>query len=307
LAITLLYKIVQLFVFMVLGFVLVRAKVIKSSDSTVLSKISLYLLMPSAIINAFDFEITNEIAKGIGLSFLAAIVLHTVYILLDKIYCKVLNAGSVERASAMYSNAGNLIIPIVTFVLGEEWVLYSTAFLSVQLVFLWTHGIKLFTPNEKFNIKKIVLNVNIIAIITGVILMLSPFRLPVFVKDITSSLGGMMGAVGMIIAGMVAASLNLKEMLKNKRLYLTAGIRMVVFPIVSLSILKLLSFVAIPNTEKILVISFLATITPAAATVMQFAQIKGQNSEYATAINILTTIICIATMPLFVALYNVII
>lgn len=306
-AITLLYKIVQLFVFMVLGFVLVRAKVIKSSDSTVLSKISLYLLMPSAIINAFDFEITNEIAKGIGLSFLAAIVLHTVYILLDKIYCKVLNASSVERASAMYSNAGNLIIPIVTFVLGEEWVLYSTAFLSVQLVFLWTHGIKLFTPNEKFNIKKIVLNVNIIAIITGVILMLSPFRLPVFVKDITSSLGGMMGAVGMIIAGMVAASLNLKEMLKNKRLYLTAGIRMVVFPIVSLLILKLLSFVAIPNTEKILVISFLATITPAAATVMQFAQIKGQNSEYATAINILTTIICIATMPLFVALYNVII
>ncbi len=307
LATTLLYKIVQLFIFMILGFVLAKTKVVKSSDSTVLSKISLYLLMPSAIINAFDFELSGEIGKGILLAFLAAIVLHIVYLLLDGVCHKALKLNSVERASVMYSNAGNLIIPIVTFVLGEEWVLYSTAFLSVQLVFLWTHGIKIFSPDSKFSIKKILLNVNIIAIILGVILMICPFGLPVFVKEITSSLGGMMGAIGMIIAGMVAASIDFKKALKNKRLYLTAVLRIVVYPLISLIVIKCLSFISILNGEKILLISFLATMTPAAATVMQFAQITGEDAEYATAINVLTTVTCIASMPLYTALYSLVI
>ena len=40
----LLYKIGQLFAVMVLGFVLVKARVVRSEDSVVLSRISLYLL-----------------------------------------------------------------------------------------------------------------------------------------------------------------------------------------------------------------------------------------------------------------------
>ena len=39
-------KILQLAIIMIFGFLLVKLKVIKSSDSTVLSKISLYLLIP---------------------------------------------------------------------------------------------------------------------------------------------------------------------------------------------------------------------------------------------------------------------
>ena len=48
--------------------------------------------------------------------------------------------NEVEKASVYYSNAGNLIIPIVTFVLGKDWVLYGCVFMSVQIVFIWSHG-----------------------------------------------------------------------------------------------------------------------------------------------------------------------
>ena len=48
--------------------------------------------------------------------------------------------NEVEKASVYYSNAGNLIMPIVTFVLGQEWMLYGCVFMSVQLVFVWSHG-----------------------------------------------------------------------------------------------------------------------------------------------------------------------
>ncbi|MBE6965725.1 MAG: AEC family transporter [Oscillospiraceae bacterium] len=301
----LLYKILQLFIVLVLGFLLVKFKVIRESDGTVLSKISLYMLMPAAIINSFDVELTPELAKGIGLAYIAAVVIHIVLLGIDAIYKRAAHGTSAERASVMYSNAANLIIPIVSFVLGEEWVIYSCAFMSVQLVFIWSHGIRMFSENEKFNIKKILLNVNIIAIAVGVVFMLCGIRLPVFVKDITSSLGGMLGNVGMLIAGILAAQVDFKKMIRNKRLYLVLAMRMIVCPAVVLVILKIIgSFAGIANAENILLVSFLAAMTPAAATVMQFAQLSGRDADFAVAVNIATTVVCIATMPAFVAIYS---
>ena len=302
----LIYKILQLFLMMVIGFVIAKCKIIRSQDSPVLSKISLFLLMPSAILNAFDFERSDALMSGLMFAFLAAIVVHVILYLLDLLYGKCISKSPVERASVMYSNAGNLIIPIVSFVLGDEWVVYSTAFLTVQLVFLWSHGVRLFSKNEAFNVKKVLLNVNIIAIAIGLVMMLVGFRLPDLVRDVTSTFGSMLGPVGMLIAGILAANIDFKAMLANKRIYRVIAARMVVYPLIILGVLKLLGLIPVANADQILLISFLAGITPAATTVLQFAQLHDQDAEYATAINIFTTVVCVVTMPLFVMLFNAI-
>jgi len=293
-------KILQLAVIMLFGFLLVKLKVIKSCDSTVLSKISLYLLMPAALLNAFDVEVTPQVVKGLALSFGAGISLHFILLGMDWLYKKIFKGTEVERASVMYSNAANLIIPLVSYVLGGEWVIYCCAFMSVQIVFLWTHAIRLFS-SQKLDIKKIVFNTNIIAIVVGVILLLSGLRLPAFVKEITSSLGSMIGAMGMLIAGMLATTVNLKQTLVNKRFYLVVAMRMLVYPVVMLCILKCVLWVInFADADKILLVSYLASITPPAATIMQFAQINNKDADFAVAVNIESTILCIATMPLFV-------
>jgi len=302
----LLYKIFQLFIFMLLGFILVKTGIVKSEDSKVLSKISLYLLMPSVIINSFDVNVADELVQGLIMSFASAIAIHIILFLIDAGYRRLFSGTNVERASIMYSNAGNLIIPIVSFLLGEEWLIYSCAFLSVQIFFLWTHGMSLFSNGTKLNIKKIICNVNIISILIGMILMVSGIKLPPIIKDVVSPLGSMLGPVGMIIAGMLAANMNYKEALKNKRSYLVVFMRLAFCPLVLLLLMKFFKYVNIANIDKILLISYLAAITPSASTVMQFAQISGNNEEYATAINIVSTILCIASMPMFVWLYTLI-
>ncbi len=300
-------KILQLFVMMILGFLLVKSKFLKSEDSSALSRLSLYLLVPMAILNAFDIDLTGEVAGGFLLAVGAAVVIHILLLLFDKVYTKIVPSDCVERGSILYSNSGNLIIPIVTFVLGEEWVIFSLAFLSVQIVFIWTHGIGLFSEEKKIPWKRILLNVNLIAVLVGAVMMLCHLRLPSFVKSITSSFSDMLGPVCMLIAGMLAAKLDFKKALRNKRLYLVTVVRTIVCPLLMLGAIKLFTaLVSIPNADKILLISFLAAITPSASTIMQFAQIKGKDAEYAAAINIVTTLVCVGTMPLFVALYNVI-
>ena len=300
----LLYKIMQLFVVMVLGFLIVKARIVKSEDSLILAKISLYLLMPATIISSFNIELTEEVTSGFVLALCVAIGLHIVFLIIDFLYKRFCKGTSVERASIMYPNAGNLIIPIVSYVLGEEWVIYSCAFLVVQLVFIWTHGVQLFSDEKKLNLRKIFINVNVISIICGAILLVFGLRLPSFVGEISSSLGGMLGNVGMLIAGMTMANIDLKKMILNKRLYLVLLMRMLAVPFIVLLLLKLvLAQVEIENAQSILLISFLASITPAAATVMQFAQLYNEDADFAVSVNVATTLVSIVTMPIFVWLY----
>ena len=303
----LIYKILQLFCMMVVGFIIAKLKIVKTKESIVFSKLSLYVLMPSAILNAFNFKLSDSVVSGIAVAFFAAIVIHALLFLLDLLYGRFVSKSPVERASVMYSNAGNLIIPIVSFVLGEEWVVFSTAFLTVQLFFLWSHGVRLFSSREKLNVKKVLLNVNMIAIAIGLLLMVLGVSLPGFATEITSSFGGMLGPVGMLIAGMLAADIDFKRIFTNVKIYRVIAARMIVYPCIMLGVLKLFTVLPVSNIENILLISFLASITPSATSVLQFTQIYGQDAEYATAINIFTTVVCVVTMPLFVALFEFVI
>ena len=303
----LLYKIAQLFVVMMIGFALVKFRVVKPKHSVALSRLALYMLMPSSILNAFNVEMTSEIMVGLTLAFAVGLILHLLFLGLDFVFARVGHGTAVERASIMYSNSINIIIPIVGFVLGDEWIIYSLGYMSVQLFFTWSHGVGLFDHSKGINLKKIFLNPNIIAILVGLYLVTMRVRLPEFVTDITSSFGGVLGYIGMLIAGMRAAGLDFKKMAKYPRLYITTAMRVIACPILSLAVLLLIRLIVkIPNTTEILLVSFLATMTPSAATVMQLAQIHDTEIEYSVAINIMTTLVACITMPLLVVLYQAI-
>ena len=301
-------KILQLFAVMVIGFLLVKLKLLKTEDSLTLSRVSLYLLLPAAIINSFQVDLTGDILVGFLFSIAAGIVLHAVLVLTDLAISKFMKGGAVERASVFYSNAANLIIPIVAFVLGDEWVIYSLGFMMVQLIFIWSHGVSLFEEGSGVKLRKILLNPTILAIGAGLIMMLCRVRLPEFVTDITSSFGSVLGYVGMLIAGITAAKLDIKGTVKNPRLYITSLLRVVAVPVITLLLIKVaLIFITLEGADKILLISFLATATPSAATVMQLAQLYDVDGEYSVAINILSTLMSCLTIPLFVILYQAII
>ena len=54
----------------------------------------------------------------------------------------------------------------------------------------------------------------------------------------------------------------------------------------------------VPNGEKILLISLLAACTPTGTMVTAIAQVHGGDAEYASAINMTSTLLCILTIPM---------
>lgn len=297
-------QIAELFLMLIMGFVLVRAHFLKSTSSESLSVVALYLVTPCVIIESFQVKLTSETRYGLILAFVAAILIHIVLMVLSKVFEKSLHLNRIEKVSIIYSNAGNLIIPIVTAVLGKEWIIYSSAYISIQLIALWTHGRITISGDNKINIKKILVNINMIAIFVGIILFFTGLKLPQIINETFTSVGDMIGPICMIVTGMLIGDMNLKKILSYKRIYLITFLRMIAYPLVILAMLKFSgASTLITNGKTILLISFLATVTPSSATVTQMAQIYGEDAEYASVINVVTTIVCIVTMPIMVALY----
>lgn len=288
----------------IMGYTLVKLKIVKSEDSKVLSMVCLYLIMPCVIINSFLIEFTPEKLKGLGLAVGVAIVIHFVAWVFIRILGKVLNFNPVEKASVMYSNAANMVIPVVMSVLGDEWVLYSSAFVSVQLVLLWTHCKSMLSNEKGFELKKIYTNINLIAIFIGILLFITKIHIPSVLQGTLKSVGGTVAPISMIITGMIMAGAELKKVFSNGRIYLVLFFRMIFFPFIVFMIIYFTGITkVIDNGAMILLVTFIATITPTASSITQMAQVYGNNEQYAGAINIMTTIVSIVTMPIMVALY----
>ncbi|MCT4621128.1 MAG: AEC family transporter [Marinisporobacter sp.] len=296
----------KFFFIMAMGFVLVKTRLMKVEESKSLSMVVIYLIMPCVIINAFQVEYTQSIRNGLVLALVAAVLIHVVLIILAKVLERIFHLDAVEKASIMYSNSGNLIIPIVTSVLGKEWVIYSSAFLSVQIILLWSHGRMVLCEERKIDFKKILLNINMITIFLGILLFVTRIQLPDIITETMESVSVMIGPTSMVVTGMLIGNMRFKQVFAYKRIYLITFLKMIVCPIIILLLLKYGGMVNIlPDGKMILLISLLATITPSASAVTQMAQIYEKNAEYASVINVVTTIFCIITMPIMVWLYQI--
>ena len=226
----------------------------------------------------------------------------------------------------IYSNCGNIIIPIVAYALGEDYLIYITAYIGVYNILLWTHGISLFKKQQKKmgregscleenfrdseeaslfkKLSGFLKNPNILAIIFGFLCFSFRIDLPRPLGQAIKDIGGMIGPVSMMVTGMVLAKMPVARFFQNKRLFFVTFLRMVFFPICLLLFFKLGHIASLlPMGKEIFLVTYLSAIAPSGTSVNQFAIIYEQDAEYASCINIFTTLVAIVTMPLFVYLY----
>lgn len=175
LSILLMEQIAKLFLMIFMGYAVVKLGLLTDEDSKVLSTLVLYLIVPSVILNAFQVDYTQEKVNGLKLAGIASLLLLIILLLIVNLIGKLLNLNEVEILSIYYSNSGNLIVPIVTFMLGEKWVFYACVFMGLQTFFFWTHCKNVLSHEKGFNPKKIFSNINIITIIIALLCFLQKY------------------------------------------------------------------------------------------------------------------------------------
>lgn len=304
LSVLLLQQILQLFIMIFFGFLLVKSHTLTTDDSKIISMIVLFVASPCAILTSFAIEFTPDKLIGLGLSFLGALIVHLIYIPLTQFLGKIFGLAPIEKATVIYSNSGNLIIPLVGAILGNEWVLYTSGYMVIQTILLWTHAKSLVCNERNYDLKKIILNINVIAIILGICMFLFQIKPPALILSTFSTVGGMLGPLAMIVIGMLIGEMNFKNIFSEKRTYLIALMRLIIYPIIIIAVFKLSGLTLLTNdASQIFLITILAASAPAAATITQFAQLYNKHPGYASVMNIMTVIFSAVTMPLMVIIY----
>lgn len=299
-------KIAVMFLMMFCGFILVKTKLVKSTDSRILAMICMYVVIPCMVIDAFQIECTPERLHDFLAMIAAAILAHAVFIGFTMLLRRPLKLRPIEQLSMEYPNCGNLILPLVLSVFGEEMVFFACPYVCVQTLMVWTHGRMVVAGGGKFDFKKIFLNVNVICTLLGLIFFITGTKLPGMIADTCDSLGGIIGPVSMLLTGMLIGGADLKKIFSRKHAYLICAMRLLIYPLLLILALKLTGLTRLTSGPAVMMITLLAASAPSATTVTNLAQVYNSDPEIAATVNIITMLLCIITMPFINLIYQLV-
>ena len=288
-------KILEMFILMLVGVIVYKAKVVDETISKNLSNLLLMVVTPLLILKTYQTDFNMELFQGLLITLAASAVTFFVFMALAAFLFPGKEGNhQLEQIGTVYSNCSFIGVPLANGILGAEGVFYMTAYITAFNLILWTLGIRVMASKDggKSSFKELI-NPSILAVLAGIVCFVTGFRLPKILMTPIEQISGMNTPLAMLVAGINLARGNILESLKNRRLYLICLVKLIVFPLIGLVLLipMRLSFV-------IAFTVFIGVACPSGATTIMFSERYGKNTAYATEIFVLTTLLSLITIPL---------
>ena len=286
------------------GFIFAKAFKVTEEQQKFLSKLLLYFINPFMVVKSFNLEFDADKLGQLAFVFVVALVVHGVMILLGYFSSK----EQVDRLAICFTNCGFIGIPLIRGVFGDQGVFYLMGYLVVFNITIWTYGY--YIMSGSINLKKIITNPNINAVVLGILIFCSPWTLPEFIARPVTMIGELNTAVSMILIGILLANFKpadgKKYALKIAKVSL---FRHVVCALVNIGILFVVwkLFPNVPDCRILLFVVLICSMCPAATTIPGFAVLFNRDETYASLIISFTSVLCIIALPGFVALAELII
>ena len=286
--------VLTIFIYMTIGFILRRFKILNDESSTVISKVVLYVSSPCFTIVSYykNFTFSNlstsiEYAlKGIILVF----ILYVIAIFISKLFSK----DGYERKVLQYvftiPNYGYVAYPIILAFFGEKMLFDFMMFCIFVIVFTCVEGYRLLTDQKRLELKRLLVPF-VIAIPIGMILGLSGLVLPSFA---VTTLGDCMSPVAMILTGIVIGGFNLKEIFKGGKFYLITFVKMFLLPLLVMALAIILK-----QSTTVIILAVMFTAMPGGMNTIVYPKSIGKTCEIGAKTVTLSSIVSLVSLPLF--------
>ncbi len=296
-------------IYILLGYLLARLKIIDKSASKGLSKLLTMAFLPAYIILNLMNNASVENLSSYFVLFIAGLVFMLVAYFALKPIANRLGKSKIEKNCYLYmimiGNFGYLGYPLVetmfNSVVNTQFIIFC---LPISIV-IHSYGYILLTDNgeessSKFNPKSL-LSPPVLAVVIGLILGILPFEMPEIVSSILTPAKNCMSPCAMILAGIVLSSFSLKELFSSVKAYVTSGITLIAVPLffggISYSLCK---FLPVPKEVFIMVTSFCCL--PAGMNVVVFPESVGHDSSTGARTCFCAYVLSVITLPLMFTL-----
>ena len=246
-------------------------------------------LMISNMQRPFDVQVLKNFLITLGLS--------SAFILLPILAGLMLfSRRDQKRRAALanllgFSNCGFMGYPIILAV-NPDWMIYAVAYNIAFIFVCWTMGVSLFRRDKGVELRRVLLNPNLIAALIGFTLFCLSVTLPAVLTEVLSMVGGLTTPLTMLLIGTRMLGLRLSEF-KNRDYHFTAALRLVILPLALYAILLLT-----PLPAPVKGVMFLLTAMPSGSTTSMMAELYGKDADFAARGVAYTTLLSLVTIPL---------
>ncbi len=280
-------------VLIVLGFVLTKCKIITEAGAKDMSSLLLNIVIPFVLVQAYQTDCDAGIIKEIIFAFVLSAVLHALYILISTLVFKA-EKRKVNIFTSVYSNCGFMGIPLLSATLGPKGVILGSAYLAVFTIFSWTHGLYLYGGDKKLiSIKNLYKNAGIIGVTVALTLFFANIRITGVTKDVVGYVASLNTPLSMILLGTYLGRGSILKALKSVGMYASLSMRLLILPLVTVLVFKLLSV-----DEFMGVSIILSAACPSAAVGAIFAERFNMDAVYPSQIVSISTIVSVLTLPI---------
>ncbi len=310
-------KVIMFVLLAIPGYLLVKTKRLKSSDSHSISTILLYVGLPFMIlVSTLGLKLSTQTIIDISLITIIFILSIIVLVLLSKIFSKyepLADQRRMARFCMIFPNNGFIGIPLAAALFPEGHALYAvvaySGVLNVLTNVTWpTYGSYMLTGDKKhISAKGLLTNFVLIAFILGIILnLLGVKSLVPEVLEYSNHFKGIVVALSMTILGMKFADMQMSKLFTNKKVYYLSIVRLIISPILIVGVLLLIRPFAYISAE-VVIATYIAFSMPTAAMAPTIADKFNIDSEDSVLYTLGSTIFSVITIPVLYLLLNLII
>lgn len=291
-------QIVIMFVYMAIGGLLFQKGLITKEGSKSLANLLLYAVLPCVVVKSFCVARTPERMSGLLVSFLAA---FGILLLAMAVSHLLFQKNPIDDFGAAFSNAGFMGFPLVAAVQGSEAIFYAAGFVALLNALQWTYGQSLISGDPSYRSPKAILkNPLVLSLLLGMLIFCFELPVPAIASDLLAALAALNAPLAMVILGVYLAQTDAKTLFNDPHLYVVAAARLVLIPLLTILVLKLLpaQYAAIATTLVIV------AAAPIGSNVAVYAQKLGKDYAYAVRGVCLSTLLSAITMPLLMLFTN---
>lgn len=289
-----------LMAFAAAGYGLSKAKIVTSSHSKLLSALCLYLFLPSKVFSTFATRFTQEyLAQKYPLLIASAVTLILVALIAIPV-SRLLTKNSYRRNVYHYSltipNYGYIGYALAEGIFGGEVLLDVMMFAFPTSLYTYTIGYCMLSKSK--NPWKKLINLVTCSMVLGAIVGISGLELPKLLNTFLSRSSACMSPASMLLMGIVISDYCLKNLLKNKEVYIITALRLLVIPCIVALGLKLL------RLDSLVLPALMIFSMPCGMNTIIFPKLVGEDCAPGASLAFVTSILCCLTIPLCLLLFR---
>ena len=291
-----------LFSLIIIGYLLVRCKILDGSAAGILSKLENWLFVPALVmgtfISKFTVDILREASQLILISFAIILVMIPLSILLSKLLAKDRDKRNVYTYGLVFSNFGFMGNAVVSALYPEiffEYLVFSIPLWT--MIYMWGIPVLLMPRDESAKgiagrLKNFV-NPMFICMIIGMIIGLTGLKMPDWSMNLITTCGNCMSPVAMLLTGMTIAKIDLGKVLRDLSIYAVTAIRLVLIPLAAIGI-----FFLLPVSNTIFICAVCSLAMPLGLTTVVIPAAYGKDTTTASGMALISHFLSCLTIPL---------